>query len=341
MKFRLVEIYLQFAKLFSPIFTGPIDLGHSKNLFNSFLTPKLKKILQLNGLQNNPIGRIETSELNETLYYAIVYQGYSFITKIRKAFVVDGGQGEFLESRPDFYLGRFVSAFANLVYPTDVGYFSNSSVNDYKDPFFNAISKSLKQKVTILSFLRGTSNCLSRLGKNLLPDNYETLLDIIKHSHVKNAFNLKTLKKVEPRYLENYPKFLSFCDIGAQNTANAPDNCSLFEPTITGRGLCYTFNGLPMKDIYKQTPITKMWNEVFQPKEDVQLKYSTGYGQANGFNIVLNMFKTMSMESSSKNFFLSVSNHREWVNIFAVNFVIEPGHSYTFKVIADQIITTN
>jgi len=235
-----------------------------------------------------------------------------------------------------------MSVFANLVYPGDVGYFSNSSVNDYRDPFSNAIFKSLKQKVPILSFLRGTSNCLSRHSQmgNTTPTSKDRHQFFEKY--VKNAFNLKTLKKEEPRYLENDLKFLSFCDIGApvENAALAPDSCSLFEPTITGKGLCHTFNGIPMKDIYKQTPVTKLWNEVFKPNENVQLKYSTGHGQANGLNIVLNMFKTISMESSSKNLILSVSNHREWVNIFAVNFVIEPGHSYIFKVIANQIITT-
>jgi hypothetical protein len=47
------------------------------------------------------------------------------------------------------------------------------------------------------------------------------------------------------------------------------------------------------------------------------------------------------MEGSSKNVILSFTNEREWVSIFANNFIIEPGYSYTFKIIANQIITTD
>jgi hypothetical protein len=284
---------------------------------------------------------------------------------MRYAFTRQGQlEDDFLETRPDFYLGMLFSMFANFGSPSNFGYTSMpTNETDQISMAVYTISKKLPKTGFLLSYLRGNMSCLSRLGTILLPQEYETLLDIVRHSqlgnttpsvndriqffekYVKNAYNVKTMNKAEPKYLENQLAFLAFCDIGSSLGLNRkselwPDICNLFQPSVTGKGLCHTFNGLPMTDVYKQSSVTDLWNKVFMPSQEPHLEYPTGYGPAHGFNVVLNMFKTLSMETSTKNAILSISNEREWVSIFANNFLIEPGYSYTFKISANQINTT-
>ena len=52
------------------------------------------------------------------------------------------------------------------------------------------------------------------------------------------------------------------------------------------------------------------------------------------------MFKTISLQGTSKNTILSISNEQDWVNIITNHYQIQPGYTYTFKVVASQIITT-
>ncbi len=334
-------------------------------MYYGFLIPKLKNLLRNNSLQNSIIGQIDKTTLNTMSLNFVLNAGLQFVMQMKYTFVIQGHVGEdFLESRPDFYLGRLMSMFPNFVFPSDFGYTAVPTIEP--DPISKAtytMYKTLSTRSYLLTYLRGNASCLVRLGQILLPQQYETLLDIIKHSqlgnttqtaddrrqffdkYVKNAYNLKALNKTEPKYLENDLNLLSFCYLGStldlnQKSDNWPDMCNLFQPCVTGKGLCHTFNGLPMKDVYIKSPVTDLWNKVFNPNQDVQLEHPTGYGPANGFNVVLNMFKTKSMEGSSKNVILSFTNEREWVSIFANNFIIEPGYSYTFKIIANQIITT-
>ncbi len=330
------------------------------------LIPKLKNLLKNKGLQTNEGVLIKASNQNDFARTLGLVAGLQFIMQIRYAFVKEGRQDEaFLETRPDFYLGRLASMFANYAFPSHFGY-TAMPTND-TDQFSRAIYtmfQTLSKDSTLLSILRGDESCISRFGNLLLPQQYETLLDIVKHSqlgnttplagdrkmffekYVKNAYNLKTLNKAEPKYLENDMKFLSFCYIGTSldldpKSEGSPDICNLFQPSVTGKGLCQTFNGQTMKDVYKTSPVTDLWNTVFNPNQGVLLEYPSGHGPAHGLNIVLNMFKTISMGTSTKNSIMSITNAREWVSIFANNFLIEPGYSYTFKIIANQINTTD
>jgi len=185
------------------------------------------------------------------------------------------------------------------------------------------------------------------------------LLEVIKHSRlgqttksskdpepfeerfVGKSFNLRNLSKAEPTYLEDDPKFFEFCAFGSSLwLSNVSDRCGFFYTTITGKGLCKTFNGLPMNQVYKSSPVTDRWNDVFQPKLDNHLQSPTGFGPNHGLTVVVNLFQTVSMEATSKNSILSIANGEEWVNVFANHYLIQPGYSYTFKVLANQMIVT-
>ena len=147
--------------------------------------------------------------------------------------------------------------------------------------------------------------------------------------------------KAEPKYLDDSLRLIEFCALGSLlSLTRETAECHLFQPTVTAKGLCYTFNGRPMTEIYRQSALVDQWTKVFEPNENVQLAHPTGYGPNNGLYFVLNMFKTDSIESTSKNSILSVSNENEWVNIFGNYFIIQPGNSYTFKVTANRMITT-
>ena len=303
----------------------------------------------------------DSYEVDPKLVRSINHEGFFFINFLETVFPVEDIPGDFLEARPDFYLGRLFSMFPNLVSLSDLGI--NSSPANETEPFHRALTSMLKNKLLVLTVLGSGGSCLSRLGENLLPEHYDVILDILKHSQLGNttpteedrkqffekyvdkSYFLSSMKKAQPQYLENDLKFLTFCGTQPGSwltkvTEWDPSSCEGFEPTVTGKGLCFTFNGLPMKDVFKKSPVMDKWSEVFQPKQDVPAEHPTGYGPSNGLNIVLNMFKPFSADGDGRNSILSISNQREWVNIISNNYQIQPGFSYTFKVTASQMVTT-
>ncbi len=78
-------------------------------------------------------------------------------------------------------------------------------------------------------------------------------------------------------------KFLAFCEnepaADLVRTSDAdPSECSLFDPTVTKRGLCHTYNGLPMTDVFKESPVVNLWRKAFKPRDFVELVHPTGPG---------------------------------------------------------------
>jgi len=256
-----------------------------------------------------------------------------------------------------------MSMFSNLIYPADLGLTALPA--NYSEPFQSVLYKILNQKLPVLTQLGRGASCLSRIGQNILPKHYDILLDIIKHSqlgnttptaadrqefyekYVEKSYFIDPLNKTEPIFLQNELKFLAFCEIGSSEAVSRISNmdssrCQLFDPTVTGRGLCHTFNGSPLSSVYKETPEVSLWSSVFKSRQNVELIYPTGYGQSNGLNVVLNMYQTSPKESKTKtkNTIATITTKSDWIDIYANNFVIEPGYSYTFKIISSQITTT-
>ena len=253
--------------------------------------------------------------------------------------------------------------FSEQVNPQDLGLVALPA--NYTEPFQTYLYKILYKNMKVLTQLGRGASCLARIGEKILPLHYDILLDIIKHSQLGNTtptaadrqeffekyvqryYFIETLNKTEPIFLQDELKFLSFCEIGSSEVVSRISNmdssqCILFEPTVTAKGLCHTFNGSPMSSVYKETPEVKLWNSVFKPTQNVKLIHPSGYGQSNGLNVVLNMHQPSPREGkkSSKNAVTTITTKSDWVDIYANNFVIEPGFSYTFKVLTSQMITT-
>ena len=43
------------------------------------------------------------------------------------------------------------------------------------------------------------------------------------------------------------------------------DICKIFEPLLTSRGVCYSFNSKSHHELYTETPFASMFQEVFRP----------------------------------------------------------------------------
>ena len=72
----------------------------------------------------------------------------------------------------------------------------------------------------------------------------------------------------------------------------------------------------------------------------ILMKLTTGYGSSNGLNFIVNSFEPYSLQRSSKNSVISITNENNAFDIFQQKFIISPGYSYTFKVVATQTVTT-
>ena len=134
---------------------------------------------------------------------------------------------------------------------------------------------------------------------------------------------------------------IPFCHFPTTSQSNdsliSTSSCSLFDPMMTSKGYCYSFNSLSVRDLYKSSEVVETWNSNLNLRLDSNVLNSPGFGSANGLNFILNAHEPFSQQRSSKNFILSISNENNPYDIYEHNFVIEPGNFYTFKVLANQV----
>ena len=168
-----------------------------------------------------------------------VSMAFDFTYWINGAFIKKVN-GDVLEVRPDLYLGRLFSTFANMLNSVDLGY--NTMPDIETDPLGSAISKAINKAQHVFSFLQSNNYCLARLGMSLLPQHYDTLLDVVKHSqlgnttqteedrvnfykkYVERAGNIASLRKTMPKYLESKWRLLDFCAFGSSPVIDAKSN---------------------------------------------------------------------------------------------------------------------
>ena len=64
----------------------------------------------------------------------------------------------------------------------------------------------------------------------------------------------------------------------AMSTANEDPlpTCKLFDPMLTNRGICHTFNAVSFQGMGKDNFYMKTFTEIFHPKEDDQIKKIPG-----------------------------------------------------------------
>jgi hypothetical protein len=93
-------------------------------------------------------------------------------------------------------------------------------------------------------------------------------------------------------------------------------SCYLFQPFLTPKGLCYTFNSNTMAEMFHQDTIPESWTTVFNLKPNSSIQKPVGYGPAHGLNFVLNMFTPYEDLRFSKNSIVSISNENNGFDIF-------------------------
>ena len=121
---------------------------------------------------------------------------------------------------------------------------------------------------------------------------------------------------------------------------NQPIKCEYFDQLVTPKGLCQSFNSLTMSEIFKDSPLLTKWNTILNLKQTSSLFNPSGYGLSHGLQFVLNFYEPSYQQRSSKNFILSITNPNNSFDISKQNYLIKPGFSYTYKIIANQIVTT-
>ncbi len=270
--------------------------------------------------------------------------------------------GEYLSERPDFYLGRLLDMFAEKSFALNYGFECNATKSD--NLVDNLISNLIVEYFTKTSNLSVTDRepCNNTIDK-LLKTSYETFIDVVKHSQFGNTFltnesrsdfdfkyaNKTSILPIQskteaPQFLTDQLGFLPFCETASKLSLSAlsaaqPSKCTNFEPLVTAKGLCYTFNSLGMSEIFKPTTNLNVWNSVLNLKQTSALENPTGYGPSNGLNFIVNSFEASSANRSSKKIVMSITNENNPFDIFKQNYFIEPGNSYTYTVLANQIIT--
>ena len=121
--------------------------------------PKLKNLLQQNGF-NISLRGFDSNDESMFNTYA-VSQAFDFTDWINGAFIKTMN-GNFLERRPDLYLGRLFSTFANLLNYVDLGY--NTKLDNKTDYLGEAIQKAIYKASNVISILRSISSCVARLA---------------------------------------------------------------------------------------------------------------------------------------------------------------------------------
>jgi hypothetical protein len=361
----MFDILNQLLKFLGPI-PGRFSHGQAESLFK-IITPQFKQILADRKLQVKITDSVAC--LNITKCQAFYKAGIVFIAKVYAMYPVRTSNDDFLDERPDFYLGRFLSMFAEEVfqldlkidlksrrYGTDAQKILSNMLQDY---FFQY--NSYREGEGLAS--NRNPGCLHNAIDLLCPELYEIYLKLVKHSQIGNTtktekeridfedmfvkssiFNT-SLEAMQPLYLTDQIDMIPFCEIESffyllQISRKREVKCNYFEPIITTNGYCLTFNSLTMKEIFKDSTIAKTWSNVLDLTETSHIINPTGYGSSNGLNFILNSFEPYSLQRSSKNFILSISNENNAFDVFQQKFIISPGYSYTFKVVAAQTVTT-
>jgi hypothetical protein len=301
--------------------------------------------------------------------------GVKFSTKINTIFPpVNSADVDVLLQRPDYYLGRFLAMFGEKVSRTYFGV--NDTIRDHlKSPFQKQILKLISfyfNQEKLEGFIIQKIPWCWYSANSILSNLIYTFLDISKHSmagttakteaqlidfeqnYINGSIFLGTQTVERPRYLYKMPEIIPFCNLAPKfQLHNMPKDqlsqCDDFNLMVTPKGLCYSFNSLTINDLYKESNLSDNWISVFEQQKHKKLIYPAGYGPSTGLNFVLNSFEHYFRSKHpfhsnvfrfSQNFLLSITNEFNPYEVFKQNFYIEPGNIYTYRIVANQVITT-
>ena len=198
-----------------------------------------------------------------------------------------------------------------------------------------------------------SSKCIST-AQSLLTNSYEEFFDVVKYSTnldkgengtddfgSKYVDSLGILNTSGPKYVTNKKfEMVPYCEIApsyliSEILQNQLIKCPYFEPIVTGKGICYSFNSLDMKQNF-----ANLWDTYFDLKLNTQQGNPTGCGPAHGLNFILNFFQPRDEKRKNRNFIVSITNPSNLFEISRENYTVRPGYHYTFKIMANEIVTT-
>jgi hypothetical protein len=96
-----------------------------------------------------------------------------------------------------------------------------------------------------------------------------------------------------------------------------------------------------MGESFKPSAIVNDWISILNLDKNSNLLNPTGFGSSNGLNFMTNHYKPFIIPGSSNNLILSITNEHNSFDVYKENFIIQPGYSYNFKIVANQISTTD
>ena len=316
------------------------------SIFSIFLTSQLKKKIRGSWKSNGSSCENVTSP---TTCDRFEQYGLTFVKRIKTLYPLGDSSVDFLSQRPDFYLGRFLLLFLDQVRNMFV------TLDDFLKVHFN-----LTKTKTVGNRNPSCNNLLN----DLLQINPDQFLEVVKFSefsfwqltetdkkqfmdkYVAASIFARSLNMTEPKYLSDSPRsYLPFCDVVPLNTLpnkfrKSPYKCDYFKPLMTSKGICQSFNVMAMNDIFRSSTSTGKWTGIFNaPEKTGPLLRPTGYGSNHGLNLVVNAFEATKLRSS-KNFVLAITNENNPFQILKHNYLLKPGFSYTFRILASQVTTT-
>jgi hypothetical protein len=348
---------------------GPIPGRFPPNAdFSSFkyLTPKFQQYLNSNALMSK-ITNFPYESCILTACQVFLIKGVAFIQKINAMYPTrEKREEEFLEERPDFYLGRFFSMFADIIFDSFFPFKDQQNFSSKADDLIYTMVQDYfwGYKEGILETVISKSTSCSYIASQLYPEHFDTFMELIKYSHFgfealssdeKKYFEAKYVnssifpfknKIEEPKYLKDQKGLIPFCEIAplyklASIFHNKSIDCKYFEPILTAKGICYSFNSMSPNELFKASTVASQWVSNKNLQQSSNILRPTGYGKLHGLNFLLNSFEIYSKDRSSNNFLLSITNEHNGYDIFKQNYVLKPGYAYTYKVIANQILTTD
>ena len=347
---------------------GPIPGRFPPNAdFSSFkfLTPKFQQYLSNNSLVST-IVKLNSDYCDSQNCKTMFIKGVVFMQKINMMFPTrEGREVDFLSERPDFYLGRFFSMFSDIIFEN---FFQLQDQQNLTSKVDEIIYKMIQEffwgyKEGILDIVMSKSVSCAYEASDLFPENLDTFMELIKYSHFgfemlsddeKKYFESKYVnssifpiksKIEEPKYLNDKKGLIPFCEVAplyklTNIFQNKSIECKYFKPVVTAKGICYSFNSLSSNELFKSSTDASKWRSDLNVKRNSSILKPTGYGKLHGLNFLLNSFEIYSKDRSSNNFLLSITNENNGYDIFKQNYVLKPGFVYTYKIIANQILTT-
>ena len=334
-------------------------------MFSLFLAQRFRSYVAEQKLDASQYRQQESCSLSEDCKQRLA-KGLSFIDKINIMYPARTTDGPFLAERPDFYLGRFLSMFEDVVTSKCVRLKEKKFGDETSQIMYEMIKSYFGVECEFGSLFSAEHLPCIDQAEQLLQKDYKMFVQLVKLSEmthgsmaddekqflndkfISSSFFFPNTTYRDPIYLKQEPKKIHFCHFDPSNLLKSKKHhlhemdCNLSKPIVTPNGLCQSFNSFTMDKVFKSSTVASTWSSVlYNNKEDnEQIFRPTGHGNGHGLKIVLNGFEAL-QSNKNRSFILAITNEHNPYDIYKDKFVLKPGFAYTFKVTANLLSTTD